>query len=420
MRIWITELAEPLPIDRGSRLWRVGMLAEILARDGHDVTWWTSAFDHFTKTHRSVPGDTVVMAPNYRIRLLMGPGYRRNASLARVRHHRDIARAFSRAIAGAPTPNVIHACLPTLEVSEVAVRYGRDHGVPVLVDVRDLWPDIFTSAVPTVLRPLARVALEPQFRRVRRVLSGAAAITAVSEAYLAWALRKAGRPRGEGDGVVPHGYRRATLTPSQRDAGQLLLRAAGVHDSATICCFVGTFGLTYDLAPVIETARAFQAEGRRNVQFVLAGSGERDAEWRALAAGLPNVVFTGWLPANGVAVLLEQSAVALAAYARGAPQGLPNKVVEYLSSGLPIISSLRGETEDLLATVACGSHYDAGSAGSLGHALRRVLDDDAGRHAMSRRAAERFRAAFEADQVYRGLARRLMTLAAHPAPAPSP
>src|SRR6185437_2534254 len=96
MNVWLIELTEPLPVARGGRLMRCGMLADRLATDGHEVTWWSSDFDHVTKRYRAESaGGSLLIAPNYRIELLAGSPYQRNVSLARVQHHRQVARAFA-------------------------------------------------------------------------------------------------------------------------------------------------------------------------------------------------------------------------------------------------------------------------------------------------------------------------------------
>ena len=54
LRIWIIKIGEPVPVCPGNyRLMRAGMLAQIAVNRGHDVLWWTSAFEHFTKTNTS-------------------------------------------------------------------------------------------------------------------------------------------------------------------------------------------------------------------------------------------------------------------------------------------------------------------------------------------------------------------------------
>src|SRR5437016_13197770 len=117
---------------------RVGMLAERLASAGHDVTWWTSTFDHVAKLQRFSEDSTERVAGNYRIELLHAPGYASNHSLARVRHHRRSAAASARRAAGGIAPDLEDCCLPTLEGTEAALGYRTALRIPALGDVRDL------------------------------------------------------------------------------------------------------------------------------------------------------------------------------------------------------------------------------------------------------------------------------------------
>lgn len=416
MRVWLTELTEPLPLSAtaGGRLMRCGILAETLARAGHDVVWWSSAFDHLTKAYRPAATGSGILrvTPQYRIWLLPGPPYRRNVSWARIRHHRAVARAFAERAPQEPKPDVIVCSLPTLEVTEAAVRYGMSRGVPVVVDVRDLWPDAFLTLVPGWLRGVLRLPLVREFRRARYVLGRAAAIIGTSAEYLAWGLRYAGRSRTPGDSVVPLGYPRLEIAAADRARVREQLVAAGVDPAKTVCCFVGSFGRTYDLGPVLVGARRLKESGRPDVQFVIAGDGERAAEWKAQAVGLTNVVFTGWLSASEIAALLELAHVGLAAYSDSAPQGLPNKVFEYMAAGLPIVSSLRGETQRLLAECNCGVTYDASTPESFVATLKPLVDNPQQRTAMGRRALERFRSVFDATIIYRELSAHLEAIVA--------
>lgn len=49
MKLWFTEIGEPLPNEKDVRLHRYGMLTKALAALGHDVVWWTSSFSHAVK-----------------------------------------------------------------------------------------------------------------------------------------------------------------------------------------------------------------------------------------------------------------------------------------------------------------------------------------------------------------------------------
>jgi glycosyltransferase involved in cell wall biosynthesis len=167
---------------------------------------------------------------------------------------------------------------------------------------------------------------------------------------------------------------------------------------------VGTFGRTYDLDTVVEAARKLGRELRGPAQIVLSGAGDSLDRLRVQARDLPGVVFTGWLDATEVACMAQMADVGLMAYAAGAPQGLPNKLFEYLSAGIPILSSLRGETAELLAVHGCGHTYPASDADGLADALRAMLGSRRQREDMGRCGARLFDQRYSADAVYRDMA----------------
>lgn len=419
MRIWLITVGEPLPLERvKDRLWRTGLLAEMLAARGHEVLWWTSRVDHFRKRFFATDGESIEPHRGLSIRFLDGRLYRRNVSIARLVNHWQIGRAFAAQCGAAGHPDVILCSFPTIELSLEAVRFARRCGVPVVLDVRDLWPDIFVQAAPRFLRGLVRMLLSPYFVAARHALSGADALIAVSAGYLKWGLARAGRGEEPGDQVVPLAYSLPELTPLASSAGREMRRKLGVKDDIILCLFAGTLGRTYDLAPVLECANRLVRSGPMRFHFLICGDGDRAAEWRGRAAELPNVSFTGWLGQDDMRNALAAADLGLAAYAAGAPQGVPNKIIEYLAGGLPVISSLKGETEELLSDAACGTTYQAGNAESFENALKAFEPSDARRRA-GVNARRTFEERFQAERVYGHLAEYLEALA-HGAPGDAP
>jgi glycosyltransferase involved in cell wall biosynthesis len=123
----------------------------------------------------------------------------------------------------------------------------------------------------------------------------------------------------------------------------------------------------------------------------------------AQAAGLPNVIFPGWLGQDRIAWLLRRSSLGLAPYVpvENFHGNLTNKVVEYLSGGLPVVTSLRrGVTADLLTGEGCGAVYPVDDAGALTAIITAVLEDGDRQAQMAARAKALFDRRFHADQVY--------------------
>jgi glycosyltransferase involved in cell wall biosynthesis len=411
MRIWIVMTGEALPSDgKNVRLRRAATLARECAVRGHDVTWWTSTFNHQGKIQRAGADKGVTTEEGVRVEMLYSPAYRRNVSIGRLINHRLLGKSLARRIQKETPPDVIFCAWPTIEFSVVSTAFGHRNGVPVIIDVRDLWPDIFLDVVPRQLRPVMRVALQPMVRAAKDVFRKCAGITAISPGYLDWALGYAKRPRNKFDQVFPLGYEKPT--PSDIDAAQARreLAGAGVDPAKKICWFVGVFGATYDLTTVIKTAALLQERGRDDIQFVLSGGGEKNSEWRKMAEGLRNVVFTGWVDGAKIVCLGEMSSIGLAAYTLSAPQGLPNKLYEYMAFGLPVVSSLRGEAEQFLAENRCGLTYQSNSPESLISELLRLVDNQQLQSEYGANGRELYNTQFRSEKVYPAMVDYLETV----------
>ena len=416
MRIWLVRAYEPFPtIDGTGRYLRYGMLAKALTDQGHEVFWWASNFDHVRKRSRQAnPPVTIEMWPGFSVRLLPAVEYHKNISLDRVRHNRSVAAAFKQEVSSAPDrPDLILACIPTLELTEQAVAYGVSKGIPVVVDVEDEWPDLYMHAFPAWLRQLGRLALTAEFRRVKYVLQSASAIFACSNTYLQWALNYAGREGGENDAVFVLGYVRPGLDGDiSPDVWRARLdRDWGVRQDSFVATFLGQFGASYDLETVIEAARRLSLENTNHIHFVLAGNGDKNAKLRELAQGLSNVSFTGWLDQTAMVALLRSSSVGLAAYTDKALQSLPYKPFEYMAAGLPIVSSLKGELANLLEGEAIGLQYEAGNATSLAGCLSQLAQQPDLREKMGQRALKLFEQRFSTEVIYPAFVAQLLKIA---------
>jgi glycosyltransferase involved in cell wall biosynthesis len=399
MRVWTITVGEPIPGFSGtSRPWRCGALSQLLADRGHEVTWWTSSVDHFTKTHMVDSSAEHVVSDGLKVQFLHGPVYRRNVSFARQRNHWTISREFRRLAPQQPRPDIILCSFPTIELSLAAVEFGRPLGIPVFLDIRDLWPDEILTRIPKVVRALGRWALRPLFREAHQALRGATGLVAISDSYLQWALAGARRTRAPSDRVIPLGY---TGQLDHAEPGPEVgekMRALGVDPEKKVYWFSGTFVGNIDLGTVIEAAKALA--GDANIQFVFSGAGERDGEWRAKASRLQNVIFTGWAGSEELAWLSRVAWAGLGAYRQGATMSLPNKLFEYMSMGLPVLFCLEGEARQLVLEHGLGAVYEPGDPRSLVELIRRTAGDPEWRAQCSQRATKLFSAHYSIGTLY--------------------
>jgi len=403
MRVWLINTDEPLPIDgENVRLRRVGILADYLAKQGHDVAWWTSTLDHWHKVQRFSRDTALTLDNGCRVHVLHAVGYRKNISLSRLLNHRLVARKFTRLAEKDLPPDAILCSYPTLDTSVAAVEYGRRANVPVVLDIRDLWPDIFLELAPARTRGLARLVLSPMFSQARRACSGAFAITGNSPAFVDFGLAYSGRERTDFDRDFPFGYNVCVFDSETRSQAVAFWEKLGVREGtgAPIVCFFGSIGHQFDFATVIEAARRIQP--LRETQFILCGKGDLLEKYRKEARDLPNVIFPGWIDASQIWVLMEMSQFALAPYKDGQNYegNLTNKPIEYLAGGLPILtSSKQGALRNLLEEHGCGVSYE-GQSEKLVELVCQLSDHRERHNKMVQNARKLFESRFVASRVY--------------------
>lgn len=389
---------------------RTGMLADKLLERGHKVRWWVSGFEHQRKQWWSKGGKEVNVSKGLSLHVLRGCGYRNNISLARYLDHRIVAWKFRQQARRLSPPDLVVASMPCHHLAYQAVNYTKKRNVPILVDIRDCWPDIFLSQLRrSSLRSIGRLFLLNDFVRLRIALAHADGLLAVSEGYLHWALKKVGRKALKWDRVFFLGYKSSEGEPESSSVGMIpdwLMRIK--HKK--IICYVGTFGITYDLDLILQVARAMQAKGHNDTSFVIAGTGEQEKALHNRALGLSNVCLTGWIGAGDIKTLLKRSYLGLLPYVRNAPQGIPNKPFEYLSAGLPLVSSIKGEMADLIERYGLGLNYKPGDADDLCNCIDQLLDNQELRRKMAENAIKFFQQFGDAEKIYSDYAQHIEQL----------
>jgi glycosyltransferase involved in cell wall biosynthesis len=422
VNVWVVKTSEMLATDNGNgRLLRSGLVAHLLDGRGHVVTWWMSTFDHANRRSRTQQDATLTFGARGVIRMIHSPGYRESVSLARVRDHAIWGRAFRRAIEAAVPPDIIFCAYPTIEAAAACIRFGRQRQVPVVIDLRDMWPDIFSEFAPAALRPAAQWMLWPWRARARSALRGATALFAITDEFLSWGLRLAGRERREWDGAFllafPDGDSEADDNAALQAAG--FWDACGVHTGQAFnVVLVGSMTRRrFEMETVLAAARELQHDAAP-VKFILAGDGDDLPLYRQQAQDCANLIFPGWLSAPRIRELLHRAHVGLVPYRRTPDlvMSVPNKVGEYLAAGVPVATCLTGTLARLLTERDCGVLFEAAQPASLVQLVRRLRDDQPRRLALQANARRVYREELAAHVVYGRLVERLEVIAGAASP----
>lgn len=415
LNIWVLQTGEPLHIDEdNARPMRAMNLSNALLDAGHKVVLWSSAFDHKEKRHRSDKGKSIRISDSFEIRLIPSRGYRCHIGVGRLIDHAQLAFNLRKMLDRAESlPDVAFIGFPPIETAAVLARWLSKRGVPSLLDVKDQWPSLFLEVVPSYVRPLTQAVLWPYFQLAKRTMREATGLSAMADGFLDWALGIAGRARSAADGVFP-------LTSPSNQVSEMELTLARrwwdqqglLDDGCPRVCFIGSHMSIFDFRPVQEAAK-MAIDKATPCEFVICGDGGSSEELRAMMTGLPNVYFTGWIDRAKIETLAERCQAALAPYLNieNFTRNLPNKIVDALSLGLPILSPLSGEVASLIVENNVGLRYGGDTGRSLYDCIL-ILRRDAGLQSMmSQKARLLYAEKFSFEMVYGRLVKHLETLA---------
>ncbi len=378
-----------------------------LAARGHDVHVITSFVQH---KERTIPdayrGRRVVRETEDGLtmwRTYSTPGYGRDLR-SRLANYLSFAWWASVAAVRAPRPNVMLASSPSLPAAAGAAVVAMVRRVPLVLEVRDLWPE---SAVAMGLvrqgSLFARVASALEwfcYRRARHVV-------ALTE--------------GIRDGVIAKGVPpgRVTVITNGVDPAP---DATGpepqvpVPDGAFCAMYMGAHGTYSSLETVLRAADLLRE--RDDIRVVLVGGGDQKAGLVAMAERmrLDNVTFVDPVPKSQVPRWLARADLCLLPYQdrqlfAGA---LPNKTFDYMGAGKPILAAVpTGELSGLVARADCGVAIAPADPRAMADAIARLADDRAAGRRMGAAGAEyvarhydRTRLAARLVEIVEGVARR--------------
>ena len=363
--VWILQTGEPLHIDSdGRRPMRAMNLANQLLNDGHKVVVWSSRFDHSTKAFRG-EDESPLLPAGLEYRLISSTGYRRNLGPGRLIDHALMALNLwreLRRVAQTDYPNVVFVGYPPIEVAWVLTRWAKAKNIPTLLDIKDLWPEIFLSVGPDFLQPLVKLAFAPYFVMARATMKNATKITAMTTSVVSWAYKFARVS-------VPADTRFFPLAPFADEPEEVRDDNARIWaeqfrvgaNKAITLLYVGNFTRTLNFSPLLDFL-SIARKAELVVKLIICGGGDKKEEMCRLFEDWDEVMFPGWISRKQHIALAKQCDFALVPY-HCSPDfeiSIPNKVLDSLALGMPILTSLDGETRQLVESHDLGSFYVEG------------------------------------------------------------
>ncbi len=379
--IWLLNPYGPIPSE-GWREYRYTLLGKMLASKGWRVTWWTANFSHHFKKCRTQGWTNLPVSEGFVIKLVPTPKYMHNIGLGRLWFELVYAWRVWVAAQSLESPSIIVATDPPQQVGFLATALGQRLKIPIILDVMDLWPELFQMALPKGLKRFSTLIFWPFYALRRHNLRSAIGIASLCRQYLSVATSQASGA-SEKTGTVIYNGIDVSLFRRQTELSSSYVKPPG----AVWIIYAGSLGDNYDIDTVLKVVELL-AEGRggaEHIKVFVAGDGPKRSavETCSRMFGPKRFEYLGVLSHAELAGLYQVCDIGLCLYGPESNVGMPDKIYDYTAAGLPVINSLPGEVADLIKRQDFGVSYVAGSSSSLLAAILKLSCDSALRAKMA-------------------------------------
>jgi colanic acid biosynthesis glycosyl transferase WcaI len=249
-----------------------------------------------------------------------------------------MATSAGHALARLGRPDVLIASSPPFLPHLAGAIVAGARGIPLVLEVRDLWPDYLVG-----LGMLARNGAGARllFSIEKRLLARAAHVVVVTESFRRRVIEKG--VAAERVSVISNGVDTENYRPEAAVAPIPALERKG---NDFLVGYLGTFGAGQALSSMVETAAILATEAP-DVKMVLVGEGP---DWnrvkeRADDLRLPNLVVQRSIERTATRAFYNSVDVCLVPLAPVEifQETVPSKIFEIMACGRPVLASLRGE-----------------------------------------------------------------------------
>ncbi len=304
-------------------------------------------------------------------------------------------------------PDVIIASSPDFFHVIAGWALSVHYKVPFIMEVRDLWPEIFRD-MGVLTNNFLLWILE---RMARFCYWRANAIVTVTQGY-AKSLAEKGVLSSK-IYVIPNAVADADFIAydkaREEKAGERLRSELHINPLSKIVVYIGNHGKAQALGQIIDASRLLM--NRSDIQFLLVGDGTDKKRLKELAKGLPNVQFLPNQPKEKIGAFYAMSTINLSCL-RNIPSfntTIPSKIFEIMAATKPLVACLQGEAAEIIKQSGGGIVVPPENPQELAKTLEALVDDSERLADMAKKG----RKFAESERKYSKLARQYVGILNH-------
>lgn len=364
-RIWFFTNSEPNELDSPNvKLRRHGQLMNYLSENGYKILCFTSNFSHFEKKKRIEFSQIIKVDNNLAFFCLESLEYQKNISLKRYLNNFFLNFKIKKYLSKLKKPDLIILSIPPVDSAVCFLDYAKKNNIPVISDFRDMWPDIINLTLKGILKFLFYPFYLFMDYNLKKIRDNSSCILSVSKGMLNWIINKSRKIKIKHKYIYLSHYIEKPLKFEKLNNENLKIFYSGVISTAN------------QMEKFLDYTDNLPDHFKDKLEINIAGYGDRYDNCKRKKYKFVN--FLGWLNQDRIKEIALKSHFGLVTYKPRFDflNNIPNKISEYLGYGLPVITTIEGESLAIMNEKNCAFFIDMKSFDHFSKSIQKIFELD--------------------------------------------
>ena len=265
--------------------------------------------------------------------------------------------------------DIIIASSPPLSVAIIGAIIAKKKRIPLILDLRDIWPE---AAVSTgyikkgFLYHLAEKWEKRCYKQAQKILVNSSAVFEELKNIK-------GVPSSKLE-LIPNG---ADLEFFKEINDNDKINEDYNIKNKFVVLYTGLLGFAQAPEVMIDAAKIL--ENNKDIVFLIVGGGplKKDLESKIKNLKLDNVILSGQRPREEMPIFVSRGDICLIPYKNSSTfqKNVPSKMFDYMASGKPIIINLEGAASDIIEKAQAGLVIEPENTSALAKAIEQLYNN---------------------------------------------
>ncbi len=361
--IWFFCNSEPNFLDgKDVKLRRHGQLISYLSKKNIKIIWWSSNFSHFQKKIRNKNDILIKIKKNIYIMNTRSISYNNNISFRRYLNTLFSGFNMKKYFYAIKKPDLIILSVPPVDSAASFVNFAKKNKIPLISDFRDMWPDIINYS----LSPLTKIFFYPFYLYMNfnllKIRNNSNHIISVSNGMLKWINNKSNK-------IIP-----STVIYLFHDIPKIKKKKI---TSKIKIFYAGVISTSNYMKKFLEYFDNLPANIRQRITINISGYGDMYNDI-SKNSKKKNINYLGWINQKEIKKISNYSHYGLVTYKNRFDfrRNIPNKISEYLGYGLPVLTTLKGESFNIMKLHNTTIYLNLKSQKTFENTFKKIIDND--------------------------------------------